>query len=75
MGSVKDIWEIITGVFRKRTPAEYKQWQDITRMTIDELHRSYDDILKENERLKAENADLKVQVDHYKKSKSRGAYE
>jgi len=75
MGSVKDIWEIITGVFRRKSPAEYKQWQDITKTSIDEMRRMYEGVKQENERLKNEVKDLQIQIDHYKRSKGRNIYE
>lgn len=68
MGNAKDILDFLFGWLKKKTPSEYKQWQEVTMRTIAELR-------KENEDLRDRVKDLEEEVRHLKIQKSRGMYE
>lgn len=68
MGFLKDFLEFAFGWAKKKTPDEYKQWQEVTMRTIAELR-------KENEDLRDRVKDLEEEVRHLKIQKSRGMYE
>jgi len=72
MGWVKDIADVI---LRRKTPLEYKTWQDVTNRTIQELLRENEECRKESERLKQRITELETNVNHLMKSKGRNMYE
>lgn len=68
MGNAKDILDFLFGWAKKKTPTEYKEWQEVTMRTIEELK-------KENTELRNRIKDLEEEVRFLKISKGRGMYE